>query len=244
MSSAPSSTSSSANSPIIIALDVASATEAHEIVRNLGDSARFYKVGLELYAAAGMELVRALKSEGCRVFLDLKLYDIGETVKRATAQIAQVGVDFLTVHAITSVMQGAIAGKAALGKDGPPLNLLAVTVLTSFDESDLRQDGYSCSVAELVQLRVRNAVAVGVDGIVCSAMEVEAVRQITGPAAKLVTPGVRSAGAAVGDQKRVATPAEAIAAGADYLVIGRQVTRAADPRAEVRKILDEIHAGA
>jgi orotidine-5'-phosphate decarboxylase len=224
-------------------LDVASATEAREIVRNLGDSAQFYKVGLELYAAAGMEFVRALKSEGCRVFLDLKLYDIGETVKRAVAQIAQVGVDFLTVHAVTSVMQAAISGKTGSGKDGSFLNLLAVTVLTSFDESDLRQDGYSCSVADLVQLRVRNAMAVGIDGVVCSAVEVGAVRRIIGPAAKLVTPGVRSAGAAVGDQKRVATPAEAIASGADYLVIGRQVTRAADPRAEVRKILDEIHSG-
>ena len=199
---------------------------------------------MELYAAAGMDFVRELKSQGCRVFLDLKLYDIGETVKRAVAQIAKENVDFLTVHAIPSVMQGAVSGRAASGNAGVPLNLLGVTVLTSLDESDLRQDGYSCSVAELVQLRVRNAVTAGIDGIVCSAVEVGTVRQITGPAAKLVTPGVRSAGAAVGDQKRVATPAEAIASGADYLVIGRQVTRAGDPRAEVQKILDEIKAGA
>lgn len=230
---------SSANSPLIIALDVASAAEAREIVRSLGDSARFYKVGLELYAAAGMDVVRELKSQGCRVFLDLKLYDIGETVKRAVSQVAAVGVDFLTVHGSVAVMQAAVAGK-----DSAPLNLLAVTVLTSFDESDLRQLGYPCSVTDLVQLRVRNAMAAGIDGIVCSPVEVYGVRRITGPSAKLVTPGVRSAGASVGDQKRVATPAEAIAAGADYLVIGRQVTRAADPCAEVQKILDEIAAGA
>ena len=225
-------------SPLIIALDVASASEARELVHALGDSARFYKVGLELYAAAGMEFVRELKSQGSRVFLDLKLYDIGETVRRAVAQIAREGVDFLTVHGNNAAMQAAVAGK-----DGATLDLLAVTVLTSFDESDLRQLGYPCSVTDLVQLRVRNAMAAGIDGIVCSPAEVEGVRAITGPAAKLVTPGVRSPGAAAGDQKRVATPAEAIAAGADYLVIGRQVTRAADPRAEVRRILQEIKAG-
>jgi orotidine-5'-phosphate decarboxylase len=229
----------SAHSPLIIALDVATAKEARYIVQQLGDSARFYKVGLELYAAAGMDFVRELKSEGCQVFLDLKLYDISETVKRAVARIAQEGVDLLTVHAITSVVQGAVAGKG-----DSPLRLLGVTVLTSFDETDLRLDGHSCSVAELVQLRTRNAIAAGADGIVCSAKEVADVRKIAGPAAKLVTPGVRSAGADVGDQKRVTTPAEAMAAGADYLVIGRQVTRAADPRAEVHKILEEIRSRA
>jgi len=176
------------------------------------------------------------------VFLDLKFYDIGETVKRAVAQVARAAVDFLTVHGSNAVMQAAIAGKKDAGEDGAGLDLLAVTVLTSFDESDLRQLGYPCSVTELVQLRVRNAMAAGIDGIVCSPAEVKGVRAITGPAAKLVTPGVRSAGAALGDQKRVATPAEAIASGADYLVIGRQVTRAADPRAEVQRILEEISA--
>jgi orotidine-5'-phosphate decarboxylase len=230
-------------SPLIIALDVASASEAHDMVRALGDTARFYKVGLELYAAAGMEFVRALKSEGCRVYLDLKFYDIGETVKRAVAQVARSGADFLTVHGSYPVLQAAAAGRDG-AIHGAGLTLLAVTVLTSFDEGDLRQLGYPCSVTDLVELRVRNAMTAGIDGIVCSPAEVKSVRAITGPAAKLVIPGVRSPGAAAGDQKRVATPAEAIAAGADYLVIGRQVTRAADPRAEVRRILDEINAGA
>jgi orotidine-5'-phosphate decarboxylase len=229
---------------LIIALDVASADEARGIVGTLGDTARFYKVGLELYAAAGMEFVRELKSQGCRVFLDLKLYDIGETVKRAVAQIAKEGVDFLTVHGIPPVMEAAVAGKASVSNERSRLNLLAVTVLTSFDDNDLQKMGYTCSVSDLVQLSVRNAMAAHVEGIVCSAKEVGVVRQIAGPFAKLVTPGVRSAGAAVGDQKRVTTPAEAIAAGADYLVIGRQVTRAADPRAEVAKILDEVRNAA
>jgi orotidine-5'-phosphate decarboxylase len=224
-------------SPVIVALDVESATEARTLLAALGDSASFYKVGLELYTSAGMDFVRELKGQGHRVFLDLKLYDIGETVKRAVAQVARGGADFLTVHGSRAVMQAAVAGKG-----GGALQLLAVTVLTSFDQSDLQQMGYPCSVAELVELRVRNAVEAGVNGIVCSPLEVSRVREITGPGMILVTPGVRSAGAATGDQKRVTTPAEAIASGADYLVIGRQVTRAADPRGEMLRILDEIHA--
>jgi orotidine-5'-phosphate decarboxylase len=224
-------------SPVIVALDVESATEARTLIAALGDSASFYKVGLELYTSAGMDFVRELKAQGHRVFLDLKLYDIGETVKRATAQVARAGADFLTIHGSRAVMQAAVMGNAQA-----TLQLLAVTVLTSFDESDLRQMGYACSVSELVELRVRNAMEAGVNGIVCSPVEVARVRGITGPGAILVTPGVRSAGAAAGDQKRVATPAEAMASGADYLVIGRQVTRAADPRGEMRKILDEIQA--
>jgi len=224
-------------SPVIVALDVESATEARTLIAALGDSASFYKVGLEVYTSAGMDFVRELKAQGHRVFLDLKLYDIGETVKRAVAQVARAGADFLTVHGSRAVMQAAVSGNA-----GGRLQLLAVTVLTSFDESDLRQMGYPCSVSELVELRVRNAMEAGVNGIVCSPVEVARVRGITGPDAILVTPGVRSAGAAVGDQKRVATPAEAMANGANYLVIGRQVTRAADPRGEMLKILDEIRA--
>jgi orotidine-5'-phosphate decarboxylase len=225
-------------SPVIVALDLESATEARTLIAALGDSANFYKVGLELYTAAGMDFARELKAEGHRVFLDLKLYDIGETVKRATEQVARAGVDFLTIHGSRAVMQAAVEGNSS-----DLLRLLAVTVLTSFDESDLRQMGYPCSVADLVELRVRNAMDAKVHGIVCSPIEVSRVRAITGPSAILVTPGVRSAGAASGDQKRVATPAEAVANGADYLVIGRQVTRAADPRAEMHKILEEIPAG-
>jgi orotidine-5'-phosphate decarboxylase len=225
--------------PIIIALDVETADQARALVGTLGDSVNFYKVGMELYAAAGMELVRELTGAGKQVFLDMKFYDIGETVKRAVAQVAKSGVRFLTVHGSKAVMQAAVEGRGDAG-----LQLLAVTVLTSFDQTDLADLGYPCSVTDLVALRVRNAVAAGVDGLVCSPLEVATVRQIAGPQAILVTPGVRSAGAATGDQKRVATPAEALRNGANYLVIGRQVTRAADPKREAENILAEIQSEA
>jgi orotidine-5'-phosphate decarboxylase len=223
------------NSPIIIALDVASAAEARGLVAALGDTADFYKVGLELYAAAGMDFVRELKGQGKRVFLDLKLYDISEQVKRAVAVISSSGADFLTIHAVKPVMEAAVAGR------GGSLKLLAVTVLTSFDEQDIRDDGSALTLADLVEKRVGYAIEAGVNGIVCSSYEVARVRAMAGPKITLVIPGVRSAGKSTGDQKRVATPADAIANGADYLVIGRQVTRAEDPQGELLKILEEIH---
>ena len=222
-------------SPLIVALDFETCVEARALVRSLGQSVDFYKVGMELYAASGMEFVRELLVEGKRVFLDMKYYDIPETVRRATAQVCRAGPSFLTVHAQAQVVRAAVEGRG-----DSVLKLLAVTVLTSFDESDIRHDGYDCSVAELVALRLKNALAAGADGIVCSPIEVAKVRLLAGPDAILVTPGVRSAGAAAGDQKRVATPADAIRNGADYLVIGRQVTRAAEPKSEVARIMDEI----
>ena len=221
--------------PLIIALDVESSEQARHLVNRLGASVSFYKVGMELYAAAGIEFVRELVAEGKQVFLDMKFYDIGETVKRAVAQVARTGVRFLTVHGSGAVMRAAVEGKGS-----SPLQLLAVTVLTSFDESDLADLGYPCPVRDLVALRVRKAMEAGVGGLVCSPLEVAEVRRIAGPKAILVTPGVRSAGSGKGDQKRVATPAEAVRDGANYLVIGRQVTRAEDPQAEVRRICDEI----
>lgn len=222
-------------SPIIVALDFDSASEARQLVERLGGHISFYKVGLELYTAAGMQFVRELTAQGKDVFLDLKLYDIGETVKRAVARIAASGVRFTTVHGSRAVMRA-----AAEGKGGSELKLLAVTVLTSFDQDDLADLGYSCSVQDLVALRVRKAMEAGIDGIVCSPLEAAMVREIAGPSAILVTPGVRSAGAGKGDQKRVATPAEALANGADYLVVGRQITRAEDPAAEAKRIFAEI----
>ncbi len=222
--------------PLIIALDVETAEQARALVAQLGEDATFYKVGMELYAAAGMDFVRELIGQGKRVFLDLKMYDIGETVKRAVAQVARLGVTLTTVHGSGPVMRAAVEGRGNAG-----LKLLGVTVLTSFDKEDLADLGYPCEVGDLVKLRVRKAMEAGMDGLVCSPLEVAAVRELTGPGAVLVTPGVRSAGAGKGDQKRVATPAEAMRNGASYLVIGRQVTRAADPRAEIRKILDEIN---
>jgi orotidine-5'-phosphate decarboxylase len=220
---------------IIIALDVESAEQAQQLVDRLGDSVSFYKVGMELYAAAGMEFVRNLVGQGKQVFLDMKFYDIGETVKRAVTQVARSGVRFLTVHGSGTVMRAAVEGRG-----DSQLQLLAVTVLTSFDENDLADLGYPCQVRDLVALRVRKAMEAGIDGLVCSPLEAAEVRRIAGPKAILVTPGVRSAGAGKGDQKRVATPAEAIRDGANYLVIGRQVTRASDPQAEVARILAEL----
>lgn len=222
--------------PIIVALDVESAEEARGLVTRLGQGISFYKAGMELYAAAGMPMVRELLGAGKEVFLDLKLYDIPETVKRTVAQVARTGVRFLTVHSSSAaVMRAAVEGKGASG-----LQLLAVTVLTSIDERELAGDGYACSVRELVELRARKAIEAGMDGLVASPLEAAALRRIAGPDAILVTPGVRSQGAGVGDQKRVATPAEAIRNGADYVVMGRQITRAADPAAEAARVLGEI----
>ena len=223
------------SNPIIVALDVESAAEARVLVARLGGSVSFYKVGMELYAAAGMDFVRELLGQGKDVFLDLKFYDIPETVKRAVAQVVRTGVRFLTVHAVGSVMRAAVEGRAAAD-----LKLLAVTVLTSFSRADLDDLGYNCEVSDLVTRRARQAMEAGMDGIVASPLEAAALRRIVGPTAILVTPGVRSAGAAKGDQQRVATPAEAIRNGADYLVMGRQITRAADPAGELARVLEEI----
>lgn len=221
--------------PIIIALDFESAGQARALVDALGYAADFYKVGMELYAAAGMDFVRELTRAGKRVFLDMKFYDIGETVRRAVAQVAKTEVEFLTVHGSAEVMRAAVEGRG-----DSRLKLLGVTVLTSFDEADLRDLGYPCPVADLVALRVRKALECGLEGMVVSPREVRAVRAMAGPQAVLVTPGVRSAGAATGDQKRVATPSEALANGASFIVIGRQVTRSADPGSALAEIDREI----
>ncbi len=223
------------HNPLIVALDLETAEEARALVDRLGAQVGFYKVGMELYTAAGMAIVNELLDRGKDVFLDLKLYDIPETVKRAVAQVARTNVRFLTVHAVGSVMRAAVEGK---GPDGP--QLLAVTVLTSFGPADVAELGYSCAISELVAVRTRQAMEAGVQGVITSPLEAAAVRRIVGPGAIVVTPGVRSAGSYRGDQRRVATPAEALRAGADYLVMGRQITRAADPASEAFRVLDEI----
>ncbi|MFN7996266.1 MAG: orotidine-5'-phosphate decarboxylase [Bryobacteraceae bacterium] len=222
---------------IIVALDVDSADEARSLVARLGSAVNFYKVGMELYAAAGMDFVRELLDQGKDIFLDQKYYDIGETVKRAVRVASRSGVRFLTVHGSSQVMRAAVEGRA-----DAKTQLLAVTVLTSFDQQDLADLGYECSVADLVSLRVRKAIEAGMDGLVGSPLEAASIRKEAGPHAILVTPGVRSGGAAKGDQKRVATPAEAIRDGANYVVMGRQITRAADPAAEAARVAEEIAA--
>jgi orotidine-5'-phosphate decarboxylase len=223
--------------PLIIALDFDSASQADALVRALGDSAGFYKVGMELFAAAGMDYVRSLTGRGKRVFLDMKYYDIGETVKRAVSVAAKSGATFLSVHAVNQVMHAAMEGRGSA-----EMKLLAVTVLTSLNEADIYDMGHYATIGELVARRVRQATEIGIDGIIGSPLEARNIRELAGPAAILVTPGVRSQGAARGDQKRVATPAEAIRDGADYLVIGRQVTRAADPVAALESVRDELRA--
>ena len=222
-------------SPCIIALDLPNATEALELVDALGELQNFYKVGLELYTAAGVEMVRELRRRGRDVFLDLKFYDIPETVKRATSVAAECGARFLTVHASAKVIRAAKEGA------GDALEILAVTVLTAFDDSDLADLGHTRTMNDLVAHVAGKARDAGADGLVCSPLEITRLRQLLGSDIKLVTPGVRSAGAAQGDQKRVATPAQAMKDGANYLVIGRQVTRASDPKAELTKILAEIN---
>jgi orotidine-5'-phosphate decarboxylase len=193
---------------------------------------------MELYAVAGMEIVSQLGSFGKNVFLDLKLYDIAETVKRATRQICKIGSPaFLTVHGSQAIMRAAVEGRGE-----SKTKLLGVTVLTSFDQEDMADLGFSVPVSDLVELRVRKAVESGMDGVVCSPLEIRPVREAGGPKLIIVTPGVRSIGAAKGDQKRIATPSEAVRNGADYLVIGRQLTRASNPEAACREILAEIGA--
>jgi orotidine-5'-phosphate decarboxylase len=183
-----------------------------------------------------MQMVRELADRGKQVFLDLKLFDIGETVKRTVEVVARNPVRFLTVHSSAAVMRAAVEGRAS-----SQLKVLAVTVLTSFDQHDVRDLGFERSLAELVELRVRMSVECGVDGLIASPLDARTVRGLAGPEMLLVTPGVRSAGKDKGDQKRVSTPADAIRAGANYVVMGRQITRSADPRAEAAAVLNEIH---
>lgn len=192
---------------------------------------------MELYAAEGISIVQQVLAQGKKVFLDLKFHDIPETVKRAVNRVAALGVHMLTIHAYPQVMAAAVEGKA-----GSQLQLLGVTVLTSIGEDDLRDLGYpeDTSVGSLVRQRVKQGIAIGIDGFVCSPLEARAVRGLTGPGKILVTPGVRSAGKDAGDQKRVATPIQALTDGATYVVIGRQITRAEVPKTEALAVLEEI----
>jgi orotidine-5'-phosphate decarboxylase len=221
---------------LIVALDVDSVDGARALVATLGEAVSFYKIGMELAYGGGLELARELKDSGRRVFIDLKLHDIGATVERATRQIARLGMDFLTVHAYPQTMAAARAGAG-------DLKLLAVTVMTSYDDADLKEAGYAFGVADLVARRAAQAKAAGVDGLILSPLELTAIRPIVGADMLLVTPGVRPAGAEAGDQKRILTPAQAIAASADHIVVGRPVTRSADPRAAAERIVAEIAGG-
>ena len=223
---------------LIVALDLPTVAAAQAMVDRLGDTVRFYKIGYQLAFAGGLALAQTLTRGGKQVFLDMKLHDIGNTVARGVESVADMGVSFLTVHAYPQTMHAAVDARA-----GSKLRLLAVTVLTSYDDADLAAAGYDFTVPELVAERAAQARDIGIDGLVCSANEAAMLRPMLGPGMVLVTPGIRPAEAEAGDQKRVMTPAEAIAAGADYLVVGRPVVAARDPKAAAEAIVGEI-AGA
>jgi orotidine-5'-phosphate decarboxylase len=222
---------------LILALDVPSVAAAESLVERLGDTVSFYKVGYQLAFVGGLPFAETLIRAGKQVFLDLKLHDIGNTVARGVESVARLGATFLTVHAYPQTMKAAVEARGDGG-----LRILAVTVLTSYDDADLTAAGYDFTVTELVAERAAQARDIGVDGLVCSAEEVHNLRPVVGAGLMLVTPGIRPAGADVGDQKRVMTPARAIAAGADYLVVGRPIVAASDPKAAAAAIVAEIAA--
>jgi orotidine-5'-phosphate decarboxylase len=219
---------------LIVPLDLPSVEAAEAMISKLGDSVTFYKIGYQLAYAGGLPLAQKLAGSGKKVFLDLKMHDIGNTIARGVESVSRLGATFLTVHAYPQTM------KAAVEARGPSLKILAVTVLTSYDDGDLHAAGYRLNVSDLVEARVQQAQVLGVDGIVCSAEEAAHVHKIVGHQMYLVTPGIRPAGAATGDQKRIMTPGRAIAAGADYLVVGRPILEAADPKAAAEAIHIEI----
>src|SRR5258705_5207397 len=220
---------------LIVPLDLPGIAEAEAMVARLGDSVTFYKIGYQLAYAGGLPLVGRLTAAGKKVFVDLKLHDIGNTVSRGVESVAALGTTFLTVHAYPQTMKAAVEGRA-----GSSMKILAVTVLTSYDDGDLHAAGYRLSVSDLVEARAQQAQVLGVDGLVSSPEEATTLRKIVGHQMHLVTPGIRPAGSATGDQKRIMTPARAIAAGADYLVVARPVMEAADPKAAADAIQAEI----
>jgi orotidine-5'-phosphate decarboxylase len=221
---------------LIVALDVPQVEDARRLVATLGDAVSFYKVGLQLqYARGGVDFVSELADAGKRVFFDAKLYDIGETVARAVENVARMGVHFLTIHANAPILRAAVEGRGS-----SDLRLLGVTVLTSMGAEDLADLGFGgMSVENLVLKRAGQAAEAGVDGVIASAAEATRIRgaheRLT-----IVTPGIRRSSDAMGDQKRAMTPGDAISAGADYLVVGRPITKAENPRREAEAIQEEI----
>ncbi|RWN64167.1 MAG: orotidine-5'-phosphate decarboxylase [Mesorhizobium sp.] len=222
---------------LIVGLDVPTLKDAETVVRELDGVASFYKIGYQLAFAGGFDFARELASGGTRIFLDMKLLDIDNTVAKGVEAIARMGMTMLTLHAYPKTMKAAVA--AARGSD---LCLLGVTVLTSMDEQDVIDAGYEHDPHTLVLRRSEQALHAGMGGIVCSAEEAEAVRRIVGPNMAVVTPGIRPKGSDHGDQKRVVTPAQAIRNGSSHLVVGRPIVSAADRRAVAEAILDEMRS--
>jgi orotidine-5'-phosphate decarboxylase len=222
---------------LIVALDLSDIAAAESAVKTLGDTVTFYKIGYELGFAGGLALAERLSREAKKIFLDFKLHDIGNTVARGVASLAKIGATFLTVHAYPQTMRAAIDGRG-----DAKVKLLAVTALTSYDDADAAEAGYALAIRDLVRLRAEQARTIGLDGIVCSAAETGLVRDVAGPAMAIVTPGIRPAGSAAGDQKRTLTPAQAIASGVDYLVVGRPVIASKSPKEAAESIVAEIEA--
>lgn len=221
---------------LIVALDTPAVAEARALVTTLGDSVNFYKIGLELVMNGGFDLARGLISDGKRVFLDMKLLDIPNTVEKATANAAALGATFLTIHGTdTKTLAAAVKGRAK-----SPLKLLAVTVLTSLSLDDLAEQGIAKSPAEMVLHRAKLAQAAGFDGVIASGQEAAPLRRTVPKEFLIVTPGIRLAGGTAGDQERVTTPAKAIADGADYLVVGRPITQANDPKAAAEQVVKDM----
>jgi len=224
---------------LIVALDVDSKDAANRLVDRLGEAVSFYKIGLGLQFRGGIDLAKELKTRGKKVFLDSKIYDVEATTKSAIESIAALGVDFTTVHGNTSILREAVAGRG-----NSSLKLFAITVLTSLDDSDLHEMGYTVSIDKMVAYKTKSAIAAGCDGVVTSGLEAEMIRGIAderGSKLIIVTPGIRSAGVSRDEQKRVATPESAIKSGADYIVMGRQIIRAADSQSEAKRVLETIH---
>ncbi len=228
-----------ADDRLIVALDVPNLLDGGQIIDKLGDSVSFYKIGLGMLTGGGLALANELKQRGKRVFLDMKFFDIGATVEKAVAGIAQYDLDFLTVHGDPHVVKAAVAGRG-----DSATKILAVTILTSLDRTDLDKSLIKAGdIHDLVVERARNAFIAGADGVIASPQEAAMIRALPEANGKLiVTPGVRPAGAALGDQKRVATPASAIQDGADHIVIGRPIWQAADPKAAAQAVIAELKA--
>ena len=220
---------------LIVALDAPSVEEALRVVALLGDHVTFYKIGYRLAFVGGLALSEALIKQGKKVFLDLKLHDIGNTVKQGVASIASLGCDFLTVHAYPQTMRAAVEGRGS-----SHLKILGVTALTSYDDNDAQEAGYRLAVRDLVQLKTEQARTIGIDGIVCSAAETHIVRHAAGSKMVIVTPGIRPDGVATGDQKRTLTPRQAILSGVDYLVVGRPILNADQPAHVAELIYQDI----
>jgi orotidine-5'-phosphate decarboxylase len=226
-----------AREKLIVALDYWDISDAVRLVETLGDEVSFYKIGLGLQLGGGEGLAKSLIAQGKRVFLDYKYLDIEETIRTAVRRAADFGVDFLTIHGVGGILRAAVEGRGDSG-----LKLLCVTVLTSMDAADVKEMGFPCNVEELVLARTRKSLDAGIDGVIASAREAAEIRTATGGKLLVVTPGIRPQDSSTDDQKRVATPGAAIRDGADYLVVGRPITKAPDPRQAARNIVAEMAA--